>query len=102
MYRRWVCSTFIPYFATRNDIKSDPEPVTLSDTDAALSNSNLLNNIDNKAQKMFKQTYSLESSNEIKRCDGLREQISILPSSLSLSDRVEKFDKKSAFEYGRA
>lgn len=67
MYRRWVCSTFIPYFATRNDIKSDPEPVTLTDTDAALSNSNLMNNIDNKAQKMFKQTHSLEGSNEIKR-----------------------------------
>lgn len=67
MYRRWVCSTFIPYFATRNDIKSDPQPVTLADTDAALSNSNLLNNIDNKAQKMFKQTHSLEGSNEIKR-----------------------------------
>lgn len=67
MYRRWVCSTFIPYFATRNDIKSDPQPVSLADTDAALSNSNLLNNIDNKAQKMFKQTHSLEGSNEIKR-----------------------------------
>lgn len=67
MYRRWVCSTFIPYFATRNDIKSDPEPVTLADTDATLSNSNLMNNIDNKAQKMFKQTHSLEGSNEIKR-----------------------------------
>lgn len=67
MYRRWVCSTFIPYFASRNETKSDPEPVTLADTDAALSNSNLMNNIDNKAQKMFKQTHSLEGSNEIKR-----------------------------------
>lgn len=67
MYRRWVCSTFMPYFATRNDIKSDPQPVSLADTDAALSNSNLMNNIDNKAQKLFKQTHSLEGSNEIKR-----------------------------------
>lgn len=67
MYRRWVCSTFIPYFATRNEVKSDLEPVTLADSDATLSNSNLMNNIDNKAQKMFKQTHSLEGSNEIKR-----------------------------------
>jgi hypothetical protein len=65
MYRRWVCSTVFPYFATRNDTKTEPEPV--SEPDAALSNSNLLNNIDNKAQKMFKQTHSLEGSNEIKR-----------------------------------
>jgi len=34
---------------------------------APSTNSNLLNNIDNKAQKMFKQAHSLEGSNEIKR-----------------------------------
>lgn len=31
------------------------------------ANSNLANNIDNKAQKMFKQAHNLEGSNEIKR-----------------------------------
>jgi hypothetical protein len=35
--------------------------------DSKSTNSNLGNNIDNKAQKMFKQTQNLEGSNEIKR-----------------------------------
>jgi len=68
VYRRWVCSTFIPYFATQPDIKVKPDPMSDIVQEAAPStNSNLLNNIDNKAQKMFKQAHSLEGSNEIKR-----------------------------------
>ena len=66
---RWVCSTFIPYFATKNDLRN-----TTNKTDSALSsmkskttNLHLVNNIDNKAQKMFKQAQMLEGSNEIKR-----------------------------------
>lgn len=64
-YRQWVCSTFIPYFATRSEVKSDPKPV--NDTEDAISNTNLLENVDNKAQELFKQTHNLERSNELKR-----------------------------------
>lgn len=46
-------------------MKSDPEPV--SDTEDAISNTNLLENVDNKAQELFKQTHNLERSNELKR-----------------------------------
>ncbi|CAG9807667.1 unnamed protein product [Chironomus riparius] len=66
MYRRWVCSTFIPYFGTQNDIKSDPLPETTT-TSVQSTNNNVMNNIDSKAQKMFMQDRILEDSNEIKR-----------------------------------
>lgn len=66
MYRRWVCSTLIPYFSTQNDIKSDPLPETTT-TSIQSTNNNVMNNIDSKAQKMFMQDRILEDSNEIKR-----------------------------------
>lgn len=68
VYRRWICSTFIPYFATQNDIKLDPLPETTATSVQSTNNkNNVMTNIDSKAQKMFMQDRILEGSNEIKR-----------------------------------
>lgn len=65
-----MCSTFIPYFATKNDLRNTTnksDSAALSSMKSKTTNLHLVNNIDNKAQKMFKQAQMLEGSNEIKR-----------------------------------
>lgn len=69
-YRRWVCSTFIPYFATQSELKVVPkegedaaETATTISADEAQSMTGKAINIDSKAQKVFMK----KESNAIKR-----------------------------------
>lgn len=67
VYRRWVCSTLIPYFAKQHEIKSDSQPQQEEIIEEPTASTKLTTNIDSKAQKIFKQERTMEGSNEIKR-----------------------------------
>lgn len=69
-----MCSTFIPFFATQSEIKSDSLPdkeaadaATTMTTDESQSSTGKAINIDSKAQKVFMKEQTLVDSNAIKR-----------------------------------